>query len=159
MKVRVGDKAPDFSLPNQSGQVVSLRDFVGKRSVILFFYPKDFTMGCTTETRSFSERYEEFRQLGAEVIGVSSDSVESHGSFASECNASFSLLSDEGGKVRNLYGVESSLGLMPGRVTYVIDPNGIVRHIYSSQLNPGKHVKEALETLRTFEQLNDMKQI
>jgi len=159
MKVKVGDRAPDFSLPNQAGQVVSLRDFVGKRSVILYFYPKDFTIGCTTETRSFGERYEEFRQLGAEIIGVSSDTVESHGSFASECNASFNLLSDEGGRVRNLYGVESSLGLMPGRVTYVIDPNGIVRHIYSSQLNPRKHVKEALETLRTFEQPNDMNQI
>ena len=159
MKVRVGDRAPDFSLPNQSGQVISLRDFVGKRSVILYFYPKDFTMGCTTETRSFSERHEEFRRLGAEIIGVSSDTVESHGSFASACNASFNLLRDEGGRVRSLYGVESSLGLLPGRVTYVIDPDGIVRHIYSSQLNAKKHVDEALETLRNLKRLNDMKQI
>ena len=150
MKVKVGDRAPDFTLPDQSGEVISLKDFLGKRSVVLYFYPKDFTVGCTTETKSFSERYEEFKELGAEVIGVSSDTVESHESFASECNASFTLLSDEGGRVRSLYGVESSLGLIPGRVTYVIDSSGIVRHIFASQLNPKKHVKEAVETLRTM---------
>ncbi len=147
MKVKVGDRAPDFTLPDQSGEVVSLKDFLGKRSIVLYFYPKDFTVGCTTE---FSERYEEFKKLGAEVIGVSSDTVESHESFASECNASFTLLSDEGERVRSLYGVESSLGLIPGRVTYVIDRSGIVRHIFASQLNPKKHVKEAIETLRTI---------
>src|SRR5712692_4992189 len=135
MKVKVGDRAPDFTLPDQSGEVVS---------------PKDFTVGCTTEAKSFSERYEEFKKLGAEVIGVSSDTVESHESFASECNASFTLLSDEEERVRSLYGVESSLGLIPGRVTYVIDRSGIVRHIFASQLNPKKHVKEAIETLRTI---------
>lgn len=150
MKVKVGDRAPEFTLPDQSGEVVSLKDFLGKRSIVLYFYPKDFTVGCTTETKSFSERYEEFKELGAEVIGVSSDTVESHESFASECNASFTLLSDEGERVRSLYGVESSLGLIPGRVTYIIDRSGIVRHIFASQLNPKKHVKEAMETLRTI---------
>jgi peroxiredoxin Q/BCP len=150
MKVKVGDRAPDFALPDQSGRDVSLKDFLGKRSIVLYFYPKDFTLGCTAEARSFSERYEEFKELGADVIGVSSDTVESHGSFASECNAPFTLLSDEGGRVRRLYGVESSLGLIPGRVTYVIDRSGFVRHIYASQLNPKKHVKEAMETLRTM---------
>jgi len=150
MKVKVGDKAPDFALPDQSGKVVSLKDFLGKRSIVLYFYPKDFTVGCTTEAKSFSERYEEFKELGAEVIGVSSDTVESHESFASQCNAAFTLLSDEGGRVRSVYGVESSLGLIPGRVTYVIDRSGIVRHIFASQLNPKKHVKEAMETLRTL---------
>jgi len=150
MKVKVGDRAPDFALPDQSGRDVSLKDFLGKRSIVLYFYPKDFTIGCTAEAKSFSERYEEFKELGAEVIGVSSDTVESHESFASECNAPFTLLSDERGRVRSLYGVESSLGLIPGRVTYVIDRSGFVRHIYASQLNPKKHVKEAMETLRTM---------
>ena len=150
MKVKVGDKAPDFALPNQSGEIISLKDYAGKRSVVLFFYPKDFTMGCTVETKTFSERYDEFKELGAEIIGVSSDTVESHGSFASECNAPFLLLSDQGARVRSLYGVDSSLGLMPGRVTYVIDRDGIVRHVYSSQLNPRKHVKEAMETLKAI---------
>lgn len=150
MKVKVGDRAPDFALPDQSGKVVSLKDFLGKRSIVLYFYPKDFTVGCTTEAKSFSERYEEFRELGAEVIGVSSDTVESHESFASQCNAPFTLLSDAGGRVRSIYGVASSLGLIPGRVTYVIDRSGFVRHIYASQLNPKNHVKEAMETLRTL---------
>ncbi len=150
MKVKVGDRAPDFALPNQSGEIVSLKDFLGKRSVVLYFYPKDFTIGCTTEAKSFSERYKEFKEMGAEVIGVSSDTVESHESFASECDAPFTLLSDEGARVRSLYGVESSLGVIPGRVTYVIDRGGIVRHIYASQLNPKKHVREAMETLRTI---------
>lgn len=150
MKVRVGDRAPDFSLPNQSGEVVSLGDFIGKRTIVLYFYPKDFTMGCTAETKTFTEKYDEFRKMGAEIIGVSSDTVESHESFASECKAPFLLLSDQGAKVRSLYGVASSLGLIPGRVTYVIDTNGIVRGIFSSQLNPKKHVKEAIETLRSI---------
>ncbi len=150
MKVKVGDRAPDFALRDQSGEVVSMKDFLGKRSIVLYFYPKDFTVGCTAEAKSFSERYEEFKELGAEVIGVSSDTIESHESFATECNASFTLLSDEGGRVRSLYGVESSLGLIPGRVTYVIDRSGIVRHVYASQLNPKKHVNEAMETLRAI---------
>jgi len=150
MKVKVGDRAPDFALRDQSGEVVSMKDFLGKRSIVLYFYPKDFTVGCTAEAKSFSERYEEFKELGAEVIGVSSDTIESHESFASECKASFTLLSDEGGRVRSLYGVESSLGLIPGRVTYVIDRSGIVRHVYASQLNPKKHVNEAMETLRAI---------
>jgi len=150
VKVRVGDKAPDFSLPNQVGDVVSLRDFEGRKNVVLYFYVKDFTIGCTAETRKFGEDYEEFKKIGAEIIGVSSDTVETHGSFASECHAPFLLLSDRGARVRSLYGVEASLGLIPGRVTYIIDKNGIVRHIFSSQLNPRRHVKEALETLKSI---------
>lgn len=149
-KVKIGDKAPDFVLPRQDGVQVSLHDFLGKQNVVMYFYPKDFTMGCTTETRAFSASFEELKRLGAEVLGVSSDTTQSHHEFAESCGATFPLLSDEGGKVRDLYGATGSLGLVPGRVTYVIDKQGIVRHVFSSQLNPKKHVEEALLALKAL---------
>ncbi len=149
-KVVAGSLAPNFTLPSQSGKKVSLRDFLGKKPVILFFYPKDDTPGCTKEACAFRERYEDFRELNAEVIGISSDSVGSHMSFAAEHELPFTLLSDEGGKVRKLYGASSTFGLFPGRVTYVLDEEGVVRHIFSSQLGVEKHVEEALEALRSM---------
>ena len=149
-KVVAGSLAPNFTLPSQSGKVVSLRDFLGKKPVILYFYPKDNTPGCTKEACAFRERYEDFRELHAEVIGISSDSVELHRSFAAEHELPFTLLSDEGGKVRKLYGASSTFGLFPGRVTYVLDEEGVVRHIFSSQLGVEKHVEEALEALRSM---------
>ena len=149
-KVVAGSMAPNFTLPSQSGKVVSLRDFLGKKPVILYFYPKDDTPGCTKEACAFRERYEDFRELNAEVIGISSDSVESHRSFAAEHELPFTLLSDGGGKVRKLYGASSTFGLFPGRVTYVLDEGGVVRHIFSSQLGVEKHVEEALEVLRSM---------
>ena len=149
-KVVAGSMAPNFTLPSQSGKVVSLRDFLGKKPVILYFYPKDDTPGCTKEACAFRERYEDFRGLNAEVKGISSDSVESHRSFAAEHELPFTLLSDEGGKVRKLYGASSTFGLFPGRVTYVLDEEGVVRHIFSSQLGVEKHVEEALEALRSI---------
>jgi peroxiredoxin Q/BCP len=145
-KVGVGSKAPDFTLRSQSGEVVSLKDFRGK-PVVLFFYPKDDTPGCTRQACAFRDSYEEFGKLDARVIGISSDSVDSHRSFASKHDLPFTLLSDEGGKVRKMYGVKSSLGLFPGRVTYVIDEEGVVRHIFSSQLGVERHVEEAIEVL------------
>ena len=149
-KVVAGSLAPNFTLPSQSGKVVSLRDFLGKKPVILYFYPKDDTPGCTKEACAFRDRFEDFRELHAEVIGISSDSVESHRSFAAEHELPFTLLSDEGGKVRKLYGASSTFGLIPGRVTYVLDEEGVVRHIFSSQLGVEKHVEEALEALRSM---------
>jgi peroxiredoxin Q/BCP len=146
-KVRVGDKAPDFTLPDQSGAMVNLRDFVGSKIVVLYFYPKDFSRGCTAEACAFRDSYNVFVEAGAQVIGVSSQSVESHNSFALTNKLPFVLLSDEGGKVRELYGVSSTLGLLPGRVTYIIDKQGIVRHVFSSQLNPTKHIEEALRVV------------
>jgi peroxiredoxin Q/BCP len=147
-RVGVGSKALDFTLPSQSGELVSLKDFIGTKPVVLFFYPKDDTPGCTKQACAFRDDYEEFGNLDAEVIGVSSDSVDSHRRFASKHALPFTLLSDEGGKVRKLYGVQNSFGLFPGRVTYVIDENGVVRHIFSSQLGVEKHVEEALQALR-----------
>ena len=147
-RVGVGSKAPDFTLPSQSGEMVSLKDFIGTKSVVLFFYPKDDTPGCTKQACAFRDDYEEFGKLDAEVMGISSDSVESHRRFASKHDLPFTLLSDEGGKVRKLYGVQNNFGLFPGRVTYVLDENGVVRHFFSSPLGVEKHVEEALQALQ-----------
>ena len=119
-RVQAGSVAPDFTLPSQSGEMVRLGDFLGK-PVVLFFYPKDNTLGCTKEVCAFRDNIEEYGKLDAEVIGISSDSMESHRAFAHKHDLPFALLSDEGGKVRKLYGVPNTLGLFPGRVTYVID--------------------------------------
>ena len=145
--VKEGDRAPDFSLLAQDGRVVSLHDYIGQRNVVLYFYPKDFTIGCTAETRTFGQNYDRVREVDGEVIGISSDSAESHGSFADECGVKFPLLSDRDGKVRETYGVRASFGLLPGRVTFVVDKGGIVRKVFSSQINPKRHVSEAIEAL------------
>jgi peroxiredoxin Q/BCP len=149
-RVDVGSKAPDFTLPSQSEEMINLRDFLGNKPVVLFFYPKDDTLGCTREVCAFRDSVEEFRKLDAEVIGISSDSVKSHKSFAKKHDLPFTLLSDEGGKIRGLYSVPNTLGLFPGRVTYVIDRDGIVRYVFSSQLGFVNHVEEALQALRSI---------
>jgi peroxiredoxin Q/BCP len=147
-KVKVGDKAPDFTLPDQSGTLVKLSDLIGSKIIVLYFYPKDFSRGCTTEACAFRDSYDVFVEAGAQVMGVSSQSVESHNKFAVFYKLPFILLSDEGGKVRQLYGVPSTLGMLSGRVTYVIDKKGIVRHIFSSQTNAKKHIEEALRVIK-----------
>ena len=151
LPVKVGDKAPDFTLPSQMGDNVTLSEYFGKKIIVLYFYPKDETIGCTREACSFRDSYEELTSLGAEVIGVSGQSVESHKSFASHYGLPFILLSDEGNAVRKLYGVPSSMGLIPGRVTYIIDKKGIVRHIFVSQLQYMQHVEEAKKALRELQ--------
>jgi thioredoxin-dependent peroxiredoxin len=149
--VTVGSGAPDFTLPSQSGEIVSLGDFLGTRPVVLFFYPKDNTLGCTKEVCAFRDSFEELGRLDAEVIGISSDSVESHKGFAEKHKLPFTLLSNQGSRVRRLYGVPSTFGLFPGRVTYVIDKEGVVRHIFSSQLGVERHVEEAIQALRGYD--------
>ena len=149
-KVKVGDIAPDFTLPSQTGNTVSLKNFLGKRNIILYFYPKDNTPGCTTEACSFRDSYEVFKDAGADVIGVSSDTPESHQQFAKQHHLPFTLLSDIHGDIRKLYGVPATFGLLPGRVTYIIDKQGIVRHIFSSQFTPEKHISDALKTLESL---------
>jgi peroxiredoxin Q/BCP len=149
-KVTVGERAPDFTLPAQSGGTVRLGDRVGKKAIVLYFYPKDHTPGCTVEARAFRDRHDTFVAAGAEVIGVSGDSIKSHRRFADKLRLPFALLSDEGGAVRRLYGVEKTLGLIPGRVTYVIDRDGVVRHVFSSQLDATRHVQEALQALEAI---------
>ena len=148
-EVKVGSVAPDFTLPSQEGERVSLKDFSGRKPVVLFFYPKDDSPGCTKEVCTFRDNFEEFSKLDAQVIGISSDSVESHRRFAAKHDLSFPLLSDEGGNIRRLYGVPKTFGLFPGRVTYVIDKEGVVRHVFASQLSVERHVQEALAALRS----------
>lgn len=146
-RIKEGDTAPDFTLEAQDGRTVSLHDYRGSRNVVVYFYPKDFTMGCTTEAKAFGLNYDQVKDLDAEVIGISSDPADSHSRFASECGVKFPLLSDRDGRVRALYGVKSSLGIFPGRVTFVIDRQGVVRSVFSSQTNPKGHVSKALEVL------------
>jgi peroxiredoxin Q/BCP len=149
--IQVGDKAPDFTLPSQSGDEVRLFDRLGERVVVLYFYPKDNTSGCTAEACAFRDSYETFTDAGAEVIGVSSDSADKHAAFAGQHNLPFTLVADKGGQVRKSYGVPSVLGVIPGRVTYVIDRTGTVRHVFSSMTNIGQHVNDALEMVRQLQ--------
>jgi peroxiredoxin Q/BCP len=149
--IGVGDKAPDFTLPSQSGEPVRLQDRIGQRVVVLYFYPKDDTRGCTAEACAFRDSHEVFTDAGAEVIGVSSDSVDRHAAFADRHNLPFTLLSDVGSKVRKTYGVPATLGFIPGRVTYVIDRSGTVRHVFNSMMNIDRHVKDALEVVQQLQ--------
>jgi peroxiredoxin Q/BCP len=150
-KIRVGDRAPDFTLPDQRDQPVRLQDLLGAKNVVLYFYPKDASPACTTEARAFRDACASFAAADTEVVGISSDSVRSHRRFAAREGLPFLLLSDRGGLVRELYGVKRTLGIMPGRVTYVIDRGGIVRHVYTSQFAPARH---ALEARRAVEGLS-----
>ena len=138
-------------MPSQLGDNVTLSEFFGKKNVVLYFYPKDETPGCKAEACAFRDNYDELTKLGAEVLGVSAQSVESHKSFADHYGLPFILLSDKENKVRKLYGVPSSLGLIPGRVTYIIDKKGVVRHIFNSQTQTRQHIEEAKATLRELE--------
>lgn len=146
-RVRVGDRAPDFALPSQSGAMVGLADLIGRKAIVLYFYPRDETQGCTAEACAFRDSYEAFTEAGAEVVGVSSDSTDSHQRFAARLRLPFLLLTDADGTVRKRYGAEKWMGLLPGRVTFVIDREGIVRHVFSSQLEATRHVREALAAL------------
>ena len=147
-KIEIGSKAPEFSLPDQSGKRVNLSDYLGKSNLVVYFYPKDESYGCTKEACSFRDNYEVFKQAGAVVIGVSSDDIASHQAFAANHKLPFILLSDKDKTVADKYGVGKSLGVLPGRVTFVIDKQGIVRLVFSSQLNFEKHITEAIETLK-----------
>lgn len=148
MALQVGDKIPDFSAKDSNGNEFYSSSIVGKKPVVFYFYPKDNTPGCTAEACSFRDQYEDFKDLGAEVIGVSSDSIESHEKFVKQYKLPFLLLSDNDKKIRNLFGVKPSLfGLIPGRVTYVADKTGIIRLIFDS-LVATNHIPRALETLK-----------
>ena len=138
---------PEFEALATGGVKFTPAAYAGK-IVVLYFYPKDDTPGCTAEACSFRDHYEVLKAAGAEVVGVSSDDVHAHEAFGAKYQLPFVLLSDPGGQVRASYGVKRSLGLIDGRVTFVIDRRGIVRHAFSSQLRPKKHVDEALRILQ-----------
>lgn len=149
MTLKKGDKVPSFTLKDQDGKIFSIDTLIGKKPMVIFFYPKDFTPGCIKEVCSFRDQYEDFTDLGAEVIGISGDGESSHQKFAKKYRLPFTLLSDSAKKVRALFGVKGSLfGLLPGRVTYVIDKNGIVQLVFENQFGAEKHITEALAILK-----------
>ncbi len=148
-KLEVGDTIPSFTLKNQVGDAIDVNTFLGKKAMVIYFYPKDDTPGCTKEACEFRDEFEAFTDLDVEVIGISADDVASHKKFAEKYRLPFTLLSDIKNEVRKLFGVpKSMLGLMPGRVTYVVDKNGIIIHIFNSQFGAEKHIKEALTKLK-----------
>ena len=144
--MKPGEAAPDFTLTDQGGKTVRLSDFRGK-NVVLFFYPKDNTAICTAEACAFRDQYDAFGRAGAEVLGISSDSEESHRGFAEHHRLPYRILSDPSGTVRGQYRVPKTLGFMPGRVTFVIDREGIVRHAFNSQFRAAAHIRGALAVL------------
>ncbi|KAL1326137.1 hypothetical protein HN51_036178 [Arachis hypogaea] len=149
-KVNKGSKAPSFTLKDQDGNSVSLDKFKGK-PVVVYFYPADESPSCTKEACAFRDSYEKFKKAGAEVVGISSDDPSSHKAFAKKHRLPFTLLSDEGNKVRKDWGIPNDLfGTLPGRQTYVIDKNGVVQLIYNNQFQPEKHIDETLKLLQTL---------
>jgi len=148
-KIEVGDLVPSFSLKDQNNKTVNSLDFIGKPMVI-YFYPKDDTPGCTKEACKFRDDFERFTDLGTVVIGISADSVASHKNFEQKYNLPFLLLADTKNEVRNLFGVPKNLFFIPGRVTYVIDKNGIVQYVFNSQLSAEKHIENALQKLKSL---------
>lgn len=148
MALQVGDKIPNFTAKDSNGNDFDSASIIGKKPVVFYFYPKDNTPGCTAQACSFRDQYEDFKDFGAEVIGISSDSVQSHEKFAKRYKLPFLLLSDKDQKLRKLFGVKTNLfGLLPGRVTYVADNNGIVQLIFDS-LSATNHIPRALNTIK-----------
>ena len=148
--IKPGAVAPEFSLPTHDGRTVGLRDLRGK-AIVLFFYPKAHTLGCTIEAGAFRDQHNFFVQGGAVVLGVSSDPVGALASFAAAHRLPYALLSDADGAVRRRYKVGRTLGLMPGRATFLIDREGVIRHVFVSQFNPKAHPREALQALEALQ--------
>jgi thioredoxin-dependent peroxiredoxin len=144
----VGDRAPDFTLPDAGGAPVRLVELLSKKAVVLYFYPQDQTPGCTAESCAFRDAYDDFTAAGAEVVGVSRDDGASHLRFAARHKLPFVLLSDPDGRVHDLYGIRRRLGFIRDRVTFVIDRGGIVRHVFTSMIDMQAHVNKALPIVR-----------
>ncbi len=142
-----GDRAPLIALPDGNG-IERRSDTLDGRPLVLFFYPKDDTPGCTAEACAFRDSYGDLQSLGAEVWGVSGDAAASHQRFAQRHNLPFPLLVDRDNALRRAFGVPSLLGLLPGRVTYVIDGEGVIRHVFNNLLDGAAHRREAIEALR-----------
>jgi len=147
--IQPGSRIPEVTLQGNDGPV-ALADLLGERSLVLYFYPKDETPGCTAEACSFRDRYQDFVTAGADVIGVSRDSAESHDQFKAHHRLPFRLFTDPDGAAAAAFGVKKTFGLLPGRVTFVIDKQGVVRHRFESQIQVRRHIKEALELVRSL---------
>jgi peroxiredoxin Q/BCP len=147
--LNIGDSIPKFTLKDQNNNDFYIDKFLNKKPLVIYFYPKDDTPGCTAEACSFRDAFEVFKDLDAEVIGISADDVNSHKNFAEKYGLQFTLLADTENKVRNLFGVPKSLlGLLPGRVTYIVDKTGTIIHIFNSQLQTQKHISKSLSILK-----------
>jgi peroxiredoxin Q/BCP len=148
-EIKIGSTMPKFALPDQNGNLFDISTVIGKKNIVVYFYPKDDSPGCTAQACSFQDQFEVFNEAEAVIIGISGQSIESHKEFALKHKLTFTLLSDEGNKIRNKFGVPTNLfGLLPGRVTYIADKTGKVIYIFNSQLQSTKHVDEALKILK-----------
>ena len=150
MALAAGDRAPLIALSDQNG-TERRSDQLGGKALVLFFYPKDDTPGCTMEACAFRDSYSDLQAMGAEVWGVSGDDAASHQRFASRHNLPYPLLVDQGNQLRKAFGVPSVLGLLPGRVTYVIDGQGVIRHVFNNLLDGPAHRREAIDALQRLQ--------
>ena len=152
MELKIGDKIPNFKAKDTNGNDFDSQGIVGQKPLVIYFYPKDNTPGCTVQACSFRDQYEDFKDLGAEVIGISSDNIASHQKFTQQYNLPFILLSDSDKKIRKLFGVPSGLfGILPGRVTYVADKTGTIIMVFDS-IMAKRNIKKALEAIRELKQ-------
>jgi peroxiredoxin Q/BCP len=150
-KIKIGSIIPSFTLPDQNGNLFDINSVLGKKNLVIYFYPKDDSPGCTAQACSFQDQFEVFKEADAVIIGISGQSVESHKEFALKHRLTLTLLSDEENKIRKQFGVSTNFfGLLPGRVTFVADKTGKVIYIFNSQINATKHVVEALRILKEF---------
>lgn len=147
MALKVGDKLPNFKAKDTNGNLFDSQDYIGKQALVIYFYPKDETKVCTAQACSFRDNYEEFKDLGAEIIGISADSVQSHVKFKSKFNLPFILLSDNDKKLRKLFGVENDFLIIPGRQTFVVDKNGFIIMVFNS-MSGTIHIEKALKVLK-----------
>lgn len=150
LPVRVGQEAPDFTLNDQNGVPITLSEFRGEQTVILYFYPKDDTPGCTKQACSFRDDQARFQALNARVLGVSVDGLDAHRAFAEKYKLTFPILSDEDHRVSRAYGVLSGFAgfVYAKRTTFVIDPNGVIRRIFTD-VDPKDHATELLQYLKS----------
>ncbi|MCL4346102.1 MAG: peroxiredoxin [Candidatus Thermoplasmatota archaeon] len=149
MTLRVNERAPSFKGEGDDGKQISMDDYLGKMNIVLYFYPKDNSPGCTREACKFRDEFDEFGKLNAVIIGVNRGSVESHRKFREKRSLPFSIISDREGSIHKAYDVKA--GLISERVTYVIDREGIIREVYNSQMNYMKHPDIAKEALLKIE--------
>ncbi len=151
MGLSIGDSIPAISIPDETGELFELNKFTGKQALIVYFYPKNFTPGCVKEACDFRDKYEEFKGLNAEVIGISSDSESSHRRFKSKYQLPFIFLSDKDKKARMAFGVKPALmGLLPGRETFVFDKSGTLIMQYNN-ISAASHTKKAFQKLKTLQ--------
>ena len=148
MALKTGDLVPEFTLKDQDGETFSISEYLGKHNILIYFYPKDESPGCTTEACTFRDNVEKFDDLNCKIIGISRDGSNRHKRFAEHYNLPFKLLSDRRKQVRKLFGVSDVIpGVLPGRKTYLVNLEGRISHIFEYQFKPKRHVLEALLAL------------